>query len=366
MDTTSDGNRHLLHSRYASRWGLLNARTLLDDNKLDSLDVTFTDAHLQLVALTESRRPTGSFQTEHFTWQFSGGHGGQAGVGLAFRHGYAQHIVDIRELGPRLVHCRVRLHNGSLLHVFVCYAPATSAHLTPAADDERYSDYLYEVLDRLSGIPQRDVVLLLGDFNAHIGRDYEEWPGVLGRHGLSAENGRGLLLKSFAAQARLCVANTMFRHKAAHQVTWCSAAHHLPRTSRRHQLDLVLVSQRHISALQDVRACWGVDVDSDHALVVLTVKLHLKRHRPPRPADPVPDLQKLREPPRAPGDAEQETYQSKFALAIQNKFAALADMPESAQAEFDNFVRDVKAVALAELGERPKRPKPSMDVAGDL
>lgn len=47
-------------------------------------------------------------------------------------------------------------------------------------DDVKFS--FYEHLDRtIQAVPNHDKLLILGDFNPRVGRDYQLWSGVLGR-----------------------------------------------------------------------------------------------------------------------------------------------------------------------------------------
>ena len=45
-------------------------------------------------------------------------------------------------------------------------------------------------------VPNRDKLLLLGDFNARVGRDSTEWGEAIGKEGVGNVNSNGLLLLS--------------------------------------------------------------------------------------------------------------------------------------------------------------------------
>lgn len=68
---------------------------------------------------------------------------------------------------------------------------------------------LHEVVQR---IPSVDKVVILGDFNARVGRDFETWT-VMGRHGVGKCNSNGLLLLQFCSEMGFQIGSIMFRQK---------------------------------------------------------------------------------------------------------------------------------------------------------
>ena len=59
------------------------------------------------------------------------------------------------------------------------------------------------------------MVVLLGDFNAKVGRDVSSWKGIIGSHSLydhTCTNGERLL--------DLCIGGTLFPHKDIYKYTW--------------------------------------------------------------------------------------------------------------------------------------------------
>ena len=71
--------------------------------------------------------------------------------------------------------------------------------------------FLDEVLGVLEGIPGTDSIVLLGDFNTHVGNDAQTWKGVIGKNGDSDTNTQGRLLLDFCAGGGLSIMNTFFR-----------------------------------------------------------------------------------------------------------------------------------------------------------
>lgn len=101
--------------------------------------------------------------------------------------------------------------------IIAVYAPTNPTNSTSEASAP--SDTFYDNLQAtLSSVPQKDMIIVMGDFNARLG--YHQWKSVIGPHGLGVPNGNGRRLLDFCAVNHLIVTNTWFQHKSLHQATW--------------------------------------------------------------------------------------------------------------------------------------------------
>jgi len=96
-----------------------------------------------------------------------------------------------------------------------------------------------------------------------------------GRNGLHAEcNGNGYKLVQFATATDMIIAGIIFTHNNIHKVTWRS-----PDGDTMNQTDHILIQKKHSSNLKDVRRKQGVNVDSDHYLVMAKIQARISTNK---------------------------------------------------------------------------------------
>ena len=76
--------------------------------------------------------------------------------------------------------------------------------------EEAEAEWFYEDLqDLLELTPPKDVIFIIGDWNAKVGS--QETPGVTGKFGLGVQNEAGQRLTEFCQENALVIANTLFQ-----------------------------------------------------------------------------------------------------------------------------------------------------------
>ena len=82
-------------------------------------------------------------------------------------------------------------------------------------------EWFYEDLQDLSEVtPQKDVLFIIGDWNANVGS--QETPGVTGKFGLGAQNEAGQRLIEFCQENALVIVNILFQLHKRSLYTWTS------------------------------------------------------------------------------------------------------------------------------------------------
>ena len=119
-------------------------------------------------------------------------------------------------------------------------------------------------------LPKYHMKILLGDFNAKVGRENIFKP-TIGQESLHQHsNDNGVRLVNYATSKNLVVKSTMFPLRNIHKYTWTS-----PDGKTHNQIDHILIDRRWQSSVLDVRNFRGADCDTDHYLVMAKVRERL-------------------------------------------------------------------------------------------
>ena len=92
--------------------------------------------------------------------------------------------------------------------------------LTSEAEEAEVEQFYEDLQDLLELTPKKDVLLIIGDWNAKVGS--QETPGVTGKFGLGEQNEAGQRLIEFCQENTLVIANTLFQQHKRRLYTWTS------------------------------------------------------------------------------------------------------------------------------------------------
>ena len=74
----------------------------------------------------------------------------------------------------------------------------------------------------MSNLGDKNVIVIMGDFNAKIGSDNQEYEYVMGVHGFGVMNDNGERFVNACAANNIVIGGSVFPHKRIHKATWVS------------------------------------------------------------------------------------------------------------------------------------------------
>ena len=155
---------------------------------------------------------------------------------------------------------------GKPFNITVIQVRATTTN-AKEADAERFYEDLQDLLELT---PKKDVLFIIGDWNAKVGSQETLW--LTGKFGHGIWNEAGQRLIEFCQENALVIANTLFQQHKRRLYTWTS-----PEGQHRNHIDYILCSQRWRSSIQSAKTRPGADCGSDHELLIAKFRLKLKK-----------------------------------------------------------------------------------------
>ena len=92
--------------------------------------------------------------------------------------------------------------------------------LNSNAEEAEVERFYEDLQDLLELTPPKDVLFIIGDWNAKVGS--QETPGATGKFGLGVQNEAGQRLIEFCRENTLVIANTLFQQHTRRLYTWTS------------------------------------------------------------------------------------------------------------------------------------------------
>ena len=154
--------------------------------------------NLQILAISETNwNGHGSFKTDNNkTVLFSGKEEGEYshGVAVIFEKEISKSLIGYSPINDRIIKLKIqaRPHNISIIQ---CYAPTS---LATENEMNEFCDCLQSTMDT---IPNRDVRIIMGNFNAKVGKETAN--SACRKFGLGSQNERGEDLIDF------CISNNL-------------------------------------------------------------------------------------------------------------------------------------------------------------
>ena len=190
----------------------------MSTEKLEIVEQEMARCNIKLLGVSELWwHDQGRFTTDNGNvCMYSGKDSGKKrmGVGFVIDKTNAKSILGYNPVNERVITLRLQGNPMNITLVPV-YAPTTDA---PDNIIEEFYEVVQEVMDN---IPKKDVTILMGNWNAKLGRSASKTSNI-GTFGLGCRHERGDRLEEFCVTNNLVVGNTLFQHHPRRLWTWMS------------------------------------------------------------------------------------------------------------------------------------------------
>ncbi|MBP1527199.1 MAG: hypothetical protein H9Q66_04685 [Spiroplasma ixodetis] len=232
---------------------------MANEERLYEFEEALRDIKWDIIGLAEVRRKgEGLIRRKNGNYLYYFGETkGYKGIGFYINHRIWNKVIEIKRSTERIGIIKIEIEKKTVLTIIVVYAPT-------AEKGEDEIEEFYENLERTKQECQEYFTILLGDWNAKIGKG--EAKGVVGPHGLGKRNERGDRLIEFAQSNVLTIAGTYFKKRESKRWTWES-----PNGETRNEIDHLLTSD--ISIVKNINVLSNFKFASDHRIVRGTIKI---------------------------------------------------------------------------------------------
>ena len=252
-----------LNKENKTKIGTWNVQTLAQKGKVDNLIIEMKRMKVNIMGISEMRwKGQGEMSKDGCRIFWSGGNYFERGVGFILDPKTVRFYKGHLAVSDRIIMVKIR---GSLvdINIIQVYAP------TQEASDQEIQKFYTDLEKTKTLCKSNEVIIVMGDLNAKVGKGKEGT--VVGKHGLGDRNERGDMWIDWCRENKLFIANTWFENHPRRLWTWMS-----PGDRSRNQIDYIAVSDRYRNGVLNCKAYPGADIDSDHAPVIMDLRIRLK------------------------------------------------------------------------------------------
>ncbi|KAM2399376.1 hypothetical protein ACFXTH_035947 [Malus domestica] len=175
---------------------------------------------INIMCLQETKwvgRKANDLENSGFKLWYSGTNRTRNGVGIIVDKTLTQDIVDVKRVGDRIMAIKIVI-GQELINVISAYAPQVGL------DTSSKEKFWEDLGDLVQGIAQTEKLFIGGDLNGHVGRETGNYEGFHGGHGFGERNEDGEAILDFAMAYDLFLANTFFKKREEHVITYKSGS----------------------------------------------------------------------------------------------------------------------------------------------
>lgn len=221
---------------------------------------------IAILGLSETKKKgTGDIQLDKgYTLKYSGvgkDQRAKEGVGIILNKETSDRVIFWEAINSRII--RVDLDLDEKVSLIQIYAPTDEKD---NSEKDEFYDELQRILDKARD--EIEHVIIMGDWNARIGKDMNTGFGCMGKHGAEEiRNGNGTRMIEFCINNQILIGNTFYPHKNIHQLTFIAEER-----QARSAIDYFTYTKRTRYAILDVRVFRSAELSTQHKLLIMKTR----------------------------------------------------------------------------------------------
>lgn len=334
---TLNGQRLLRISGSAIKICTWNVNTMYQAGKIHNAIEEMDRLKIDILGISEMRWPnSGKCEIRDHTVHYSGIKDGkhQHGVGVIVNKKISKFVKNFVPISERVLLLQIDCAPMSV-NVVQVYAP------TADSSDEEIESFYEDLIHVIKSIPKKDLTIIMGDFNAKVGKG--RVGEIVGPYGLGERNERGDRLCNFCEEYQMVVTNTFFKLHPRRLYTWKSPKDS-PNQIIRNQIDYIMINKRFRNSVISVKTYPGADIASDHNPLVGVIKARLKIMK--QKTNTKYDWKKLKNP----------TIQSKIREELKDKFK-VNEMSHENKKELEKLEKTIETTSQTHLKNENEKKK---------
>ena len=242
----------------------LNCRTLKTQEREEELEKALIGINYDVIGLCEIRRQGEAIiEKENGNLiTYIGNTKGQRGTGFLINKRIKENVDTIKGINDRIAMLKIKIGKRTILIIQI-HAP------TAQSSDEEIEEF-YNTLEDTINKNRRQLNIILGDFNAKIGKKEYPEEEVLGNYGTGKRNERGEKLIHFAESQKMKIANTFFKGNLNEKWTWIS-----PDGKTKNIIDHIMIDK--LECVIKTEVIKDLNFDSDHRMT--RIELNVRKIR---------------------------------------------------------------------------------------
>lgn len=252
------------------RIGTWNVKSMYEPGKMHNVIQEMQRLKMNILGISETRwAGQGQIPTNGGMLYFSGNDDNhhRNGVAIAVSQEIMASVNNFVPISDRIILLQLQSKSRKL-NIIQIYAP------TADKPDEEIELFYELIKQTIESLKRRDITILLGDFNAKVGKGRND--KYIGEYGLGTRNERGDRLVQFCQEEEMIITNTFYKLPNRRLYTWKSPRDN-DQNPVRNQIDYILINTRYRNNIKSVKTYPGADVSSDHNPLVAQMEIKLKR-----------------------------------------------------------------------------------------